>query len=144
MTTDPEEIKKFETLDPLNCFLSSNEKAGSIVAEIKNQIEFLAEETKIEIKDKVELNRHKFIYHQPYNFAKKELLEASSRIKDNINSALGELLRDNPELHILGEDIQDYSSNTTSVYGGALSVTSGLRNWYPERVLTLLLVKAVS
>jgi pyruvate/2-oxoglutarate/acetoin dehydrogenase E1 component len=51
------------------------------------------------------------------------------RVSENLNQALHELLADDPNLYLLGEDIAD-------PYGGAFKVTKGLTTRFPDRVLT--------
>jgi pyruvate/2-oxoglutarate/acetoin dehydrogenase E1 component len=51
------------------------------------------------------------------------------RISQNLNQALSDLLADDPDLYLLGEDIAD-------PYGGAFKVTRGLTTRFPDRVLT--------
>ena len=51
------------------------------------------------------------------------------RISQNLNQALYDLLSDDPDLYVLGEDIAD-------PYGGAFKVTRGLTTRFPDRVLT--------
>jgi pyruvate/2-oxoglutarate/acetoin dehydrogenase E1 component len=50
------------------------------------------------------------------------------RVSENLNHGLDRLLADNPDAHLLGEDIAD-------PYGGAFKVTRGLSTRYPDRVL---------
>lgn len=50
------------------------------------------------------------------------------RVLQSLNAALGGLLRDDPSVVVLGEDILD-------PYGGAFKVTAGLSSTCPDRVL---------
>ncbi|MBN6052398.1 alpha-ketoacid dehydrogenase subunit beta [Nonomuraea sp. RK-328] len=50
------------------------------------------------------------------------------RVGENLNQALHGLLRDDPSVYVLGEDILD-------PYGGAFKITKGLSERYPDRVL---------
>lgn len=50
-------------------------------------------------------------------------------VRLQLNSALRELLRDDPRVILLGEDLHD-------PYGGAFKVTAGLSSEFPERVLS--------
>jgi 2-oxoisovalerate dehydrogenase E1 component len=50
-------------------------------------------------------------------------------VRAQLNSALGELLRDEPRVVLLGEDLHD-------PYGGAFKVTAGLSTAYPGRVIS--------
>ena len=51
------------------------------------------------------------------------------RVSQNLNQALHDLLADDPNLYLLGEDIAD-------PYGGAFKVTKGLTTRFPDRVMT--------
>ena len=51
------------------------------------------------------------------------------RVVENLNTALGKLLREDPDLYLLGEDLLD-------PYGGAFKATRGLSPEFPDRVLT--------
>ena len=51
------------------------------------------------------------------------------RISENLNQALHDLLANDPNLYLLGEDIAD-------PYGGAFKVTKGLSTRFPDRVFT--------
>jgi pyruvate/2-oxoglutarate/acetoin dehydrogenase E1 component len=51
------------------------------------------------------------------------------RVAENLNKALHDLLANDPNLYLLGEDIAD-------PYGGAFKVTKGLSSLYPDRVFT--------
>jgi pyruvate/2-oxoglutarate/acetoin dehydrogenase E1 component len=51
------------------------------------------------------------------------------RVVHRLNEALTALLRDNPNLFVIGEDLLD-------PYGGAFKVTKGLSSAFPERVLS--------
>lgn len=53
----------------------------------------------------------------------------SQRIIENLNAALGRLLREHEDLYLLGEDIAD-------PYGGAFKATRGLSTEFPDRILT--------
>jgi pyruvate dehydrogenase E1 component beta subunit len=53
----------------------------------------------------------------------------SQRVIENLNAALGRLLREHEDLYHLGEDIAD-------PYGGAFKATRGLSTEFPDRVLT--------
>jgi pyruvate/2-oxoglutarate/acetoin dehydrogenase E1 component len=50
------------------------------------------------------------------------------RVVEELNAALHQLMREDPDLHIVGEDLLD-------PYGGAFKVTKGLSTLYPSRVL---------
>ncbi|GAA0400211.1 alpha-ketoacid dehydrogenase subunit beta [Acrocarpospora corrugata] len=50
------------------------------------------------------------------------------RVAENLNSALGDLLEQDPKAYLLGEDILD-------PYGGAFKITRGLSTRFPDRVL---------
>ncbi|HJR58740.1 MAG TPA: thiamine pyrophosphate-dependent enzyme [Vicinamibacterales bacterium] len=50
-------------------------------------------------------------------------------VRLQLNSALSELLRDEPRVILLGEDLHD-------PYGGAFKVTAGLSSAYPDRVIS--------
>jgi pyruvate dehydrogenase E1 component beta subunit len=49
------------------------------------------------------------------------------RVAENLNQALHGVLADDPDVHVLGEDIVD-------PYGGAFKVTRGLSDRFPDRV----------
>jgi pyruvate/2-oxoglutarate/acetoin dehydrogenase E1 component len=51
------------------------------------------------------------------------------RYVESLNTALHELMREDPSVFVIGEDILD-------PYGGAFKVTKGLSSAYPDRVLT--------
>lgn len=57
------------------------------------------------------------------------------RISENLNQALHDLLANDPNLYLLGEDIAD-------PYGGAFKVTKGLSTRFPDRVFTTPLSEA--
>jgi len=50
------------------------------------------------------------------------------RVAENLNRSLHTLFEDNPDLHLLGEDVVD-------PYGGAFKITRGLSTRFPDRVL---------
>lgn len=54
---------------------------------------------------------------------------AAERVIGNLNRALHDLLAEDPNLYLLGEDVVD-------PYGGAFKATKGLSSRYPERVLS--------
>ncbi len=54
---------------------------------------------------------------------------ADGNVRLQLNSALAELLRDEPRVIVLGEDLHD-------PYGGAFKVTAGLSTAYPDRVIS--------
>jgi 2-oxoisovalerate dehydrogenase E1 component len=54
---------------------------------------------------------------------------ADGNVRLQLNSALRELLRDEPRTLLLGEDLHD-------PYGGAFKVTAGLSTDYPDRVIS--------
>ena len=51
------------------------------------------------------------------------------RVVDDLNAALHQLMAEDPDLHLVGEDLLD-------PYGGAFKVVKGLSSLYPDRVLT--------
>ncbi|SEK31402.1 alpha-ketoacid dehydrogenase subunit beta [Streptacidiphilus jiangxiensis] len=51
------------------------------------------------------------------------------RVAENLNAALHRALAEDPDLHLLGEDVLD-------PYGGAFKITRGLSDRFPERVLS--------
>jgi pyruvate/2-oxoglutarate/acetoin dehydrogenase E1 component len=51
------------------------------------------------------------------------------RVVEDINGAIGRLMDADPDLYLIGEDIND-------PYGGAFKVTKGLSSKHPQRVLT--------
>jgi 2-oxoisovalerate dehydrogenase E1 component len=62
---------------------------------------------------------HRFAAHTPVD----------GNVRLQLNSALAELLRDEPRVVLLGEDLHD-------PYGGAFKVTSGLSTSFPGRVIS--------
>src|SRR5207248_27537 len=50
-------------------------------------------------------------------------------VRQQLNSALREMLRDDPRVLLLGEDLHD-------PYGGAFKVTAGFSTEFPERVIS--------
>lgn len=51
------------------------------------------------------------------------------RVLESLNTALHDLLREDQDIHLIGEDVCD-------PYGGAFKVTKGLSTAYPDRVLS--------
>lgn len=64
---------------------------------------------------------------RPHPFAGHAPVDGNVRLQ--LNSALRELLRDEPRTILLGEDLHD-------PYGGAFKVTAGLSTEYPDRVIS--------
>ena len=56
-------------------------------------------------------------------------------VLDSLNTALHNMLAEDPRVVVLGEDLLD-------PYGGAFKVTKGLSTKFPERVLTTPLSEA--
>jgi 2-oxoisovalerate dehydrogenase E1 component len=56
-------------------------------------------------------------------------IAAKGNVRASLNAALDELLKERPEVLVLGEDLHD-------PYGGAFKVTAGLSTAYPGRVIS--------
>lgn len=127
---DPAELAYIKERDPLTALgnrLASSERAK---LEAENDA-WIAEvhEMALGLPPASRLEAGRTILHPPcaHPFAGHSAVDGNVRLQ--LNSALRELLRDEPRTILLGEDLHD-------PYGGAFKVTAGLSTDYPDRVIS--------
>lgn len=129
---DPKEIQKYTTLDLVNNWNPN-------VSSIKNLKDF--ESYLAELVEKTEKDRTVDIDYFEHPYIENKVItgdlkaSSSKRYNSLINEGLRYILKTYSQSLIIGEDIEDFSGQSASPYGGAFKVTSGLSQAFPSRVL---------
>ena len=127
---DAEEMAYIRNRDPLTALgrrLDAKEREAleeentTVIAGIRQSVLSSAPASHLQAQDTIlrASNEHPLAAHTP----------VPGNVRAQLNSALGELLRDDPRVVLLGEDLHD-------PYGGAFKVTAGLSAKFPGRVIS--------
>jgi len=126
-------IEKIHEIDPLNCFIKSNEnKIKEWEVEIKKLIDKTLNNLKIE-------NNLEFISKdlsiQSEEYEKINVINKSGkRFNELIYHEIEKILNMDTQSIIIGEDIENNNTFNPKEYGGAFKVTRDLSNKYPSQV----------
>ncbi len=122
---DPEEVKKYSNIDPLNLIIANNDSDYSMNNRKINALLVQAvEEAKVASCSDIlltPLTPLKWKYDNN-NAA------CSLRVGHAINDSLRSIMAENEKVYFIGEDVR-------SPYGGAFKISQGLSDCYPDRVL---------
>jgi 2-oxoisovalerate dehydrogenase E1 component len=130
------EIESYAERDLLNVFSKSNPE---IVKEHVSAIQAELHEIYLQCKSEKQLlktRQHEYIFSEsvkytPYQPASEE---SDNRINKLIYEGLKDLLTDNENSILIGEDIQHTTKFTPQNYGGAFKVTQNLSDLFPGKV----------
>jgi 2-oxoisovalerate dehydrogenase E1 component len=127
---DPDEIERIRRRDPLAAIGRTlpAEQRASIEAENQQLIAAVHEQALLSPPAPADSARRS-ILRPPREHPAAAHDAPHGNVRLQLNSALDELLRDEPRVLLLGEDLHD-------PYGGAFKVTEGLSTRYPDRVLS--------
>jgi 2-oxoisovalerate dehydrogenase E1 component len=128
-TTEMEAIHRRDPLSRLGDTLSANERTAIEEANLR----FLSEVRKVaETSPESRFKRRpKHIFTVGSSGAPSEAGETKQgiNVRSALNGALRQMLLENPDVMVLGEDLHD-------PYGGAFKVTTGLSTEFPDRVIS--------
>ncbi|MBA7518907.1 1-deoxy-D-xylulose-5-phosphate synthase [subsurface metagenome] len=132
-TRTKEEMKEIWSDDPLRIYKEQVPVALREQIEKENQafVEAAIEKAKRGPNSffEKETPKHIFVLPRERSVRSKAVQHESVKVRVALNSALKTLLQTNPDVLLLGEDLQD-------PYGGAFKVTKGLSTEFPERVIS--------
>ena len=130
---DPIEVHHYKSMDLLNNWDPSEDSLKEL-KEFESYIYDLVKE--IDKDDTIGLDYFDQPYIENKSIISNNYSETSNkRYNKLVNEALDHILETYPQSILIGEDIEDYSEQTTIQYGGAFKVTSGLSSKFPSRVL---------
>ena len=130
------EISSYHKKDLLNIFKKNNEDlTKSYILEFREELQSYYDQSKSENTGKDTL-QHSYIYNKKVET--KEYLTDSEDSKKRINKLIYEslknILQNNNNSLLIGEDIQNKSEFTEKEYGGAFKVTQDLSDLFPNKV----------
>lgn len=127
----------YATIDPVNLFLAESEQD----IDLKSKLENIRAEVQLasDLALKCALSNSRSYLNTPDDLSQLELKIISGpshSIVDQLNTSLRELLKQNKNALIVGEDLRD-------PYGGAFKVTRGLSDLHPEKVINFPVSEAL-
>jgi 2-oxoisovalerate dehydrogenase E1 component len=127
---DPEELAYIRARDPLAALGRTLPPSQRAAIEAENeQLIASVHEQALSSPAADEYQAHDSILRPPRAHAAAHFEARPGNVRMQLNAALSELLRDEPRVVVLGEDLHD-------PYGGAFKVTEGLSTAHPDRVIS--------